>query len=131
MYNEDFKKIIKQYHDCGLRLTLDDFGSQYANLPLFAGAKFDGIKLDKSLITEVTTNPISRTLIKDIVQICDSYGIDCIAEGVESEEQIDTLLEIGCICGQGYYYDKPLPAEEFTNKYLHVTEDYNGQEEDI
>lgn len=131
MDNEDFKKIIKQYHDCGLRLTLDDFGSQYANLPLFAGAKFDGIKLDKSLITEVTTNPISRTLIKDIVQICDSYDIDCIAEGVESEEQIDTLLEIGCICGQGYYYDKPLPVEEFTNKYLHVTEDYNGQEESI
>lgn len=114
----DVRKIVDRLRSCGLRLALDDFGSQYANLPLFTTVEFDTVKLDRSLITELVGNPIDQMLIRDIVQICQARGTNCIAEGVESDEQIAALLDIGCRYAQGHYYDKPLPAEQFAEKYL-------------
>lgn len=113
-----FRGIVERFRSCGLQLSLDDFGSQYANLPLFTNVRFDTVKLDRSLITELVTNPINRALIRDIIQICQAYDMGCVAEGVETEEQADTLVEMGCCYAQGYYYDRPLPAEEFERKYL-------------
>ena len=116
--NTDLQQLVEQYHACGLRLSLDDFGSQYANLPLFTDVKFDTVKLDRSLINGVSTNPISHALVRDIIQICRNFHMDCVAEGVETEEQAAALLEMGCTCAQGFYYDKPMPVEEFEEKYL-------------
>lgn len=113
-----FQAIVERFHACGLRLGLDDFGSQYANLPLFTNVKFDTVKLDRSLIADVASNPINRTLVQDIVRICRTYGIDCVAEGVETQAQVDALLEMDCFHAQGFYYDRPLPAEVFEEKYL-------------
>ena len=119
--NADLQQIVERYHACGLRLSLDDFGSQYANLPLFTDVRFDTVKLDRSLINGISANPISHTLVRDIVQICRKFHMDCIAEGVETAEQVAALLEMGCTCAQGFYYDKPLPVEEFEQKYLRGT----------
>lgn len=119
--NADLQQIVERYHACGLRLSLDDFGSQYANLPLFTDVRFDTVKLDRSLINGISANPISHTLVRDIVQICRKFHMDCIAEGVETAEQVAALLEMGCTCAQGFYYDKPLPMEEFEQKYLRGT----------
>lgn len=116
--NTELKKIVEQFHACGLRLSLDDFGSQYANLPLFTSIRFDTVKLDRSLVTDIVCNPINRTLVEDIIRICQTYGMSCVAEGIETEGQITALLEMGCTCAQGFYYDRPLPAEEFERKYL-------------
>lgn len=116
--NAELQRIVEQFHSFGLRLSLDDFGSQYANLPLFTDVKFDTVKLDRSLITGATANPISRTLVRDIVWICKEFQMDCVAEGVETGEQAAALLEMGCTCVQGYFFDKPLPAAEFAGKYL-------------
>lgn len=114
----EFQTIVKRFHACGLRLSLDDFGSQYANLPLFTNVKFDTVKIDRSLIADVVTNPIGQTLVQDIVQICRTHHMNCVAEGVENQEQLDTLLNMGCPYAQGYYYDRPLPAQVFEEKYL-------------
>ena len=130
MDNAELQKIVAQYHACGLRLSLDDFGSQYANLPLFTSVKFDTVKLDRSLISEVVTNPISRTLVKDIIQICREFHMGCVAEGVETAEQASALLDMGCTCAQGFYYDKPLPMEEFEWKYLRPAEHAAREEQD-
>ena len=112
------KRIVDEYHRCGLRLALDDFGSRYANFPLFTDVKFDTVKLDRSLITGVVTNPISHTLVRDIVTICNNFDMRCVVEGVETEEQAASLLEIGCVYAQGFYYGRPVPVEEFEEKYL-------------
>ena len=69
--------------------------------------KFDTVKLDRSLISGIPANPISHTLVRDIVQICRNFHMDCIAEGVETAEQVAALLDMGCTCAQGFYYDKP------------------------
>lgn len=114
----EFQAIVERFHTCGLRLGLDDFGSQYANLPLFANVKFDTIKIDRSLIADVVENPIGQALVQDIVQICRTHHINCVAEGVENQGQLDTLRKMGCPCAQGYYYDQPLPAGVFEEKYL-------------
>ena len=114
----ELQRIVEEFRACGLHLSLDDFGSQYANLPLFTSVRFDTVKLDRSLISELVSNPVDRMLVRDIVRICHTYDMTCIAEGVENEEQIDALLEMGCIYAQGFYYDRPLPAETFEQKYL-------------
>ena len=113
-----FRAIVDRFHACGLRLGLDDFGSQYANLSLFTNVKFDTIKMDRSLIADVVHNPIAQTLVQDIVQICRTHHMTCVAEGVENRAQLDVLLKMGCPYAQGYYYDRPLPAQAFAEKYL-------------
>ena len=110
--------VVDQFRQCGLRFSLDDFGSKYANLSIFTNVKFDTVKLDRSLITELTGNPINQMLVRDIVRICKTYGMTCVAEGVESREQADALQKAGCLYAQGYYYDRPMPAEQFEGKYL-------------
>ena len=113
-----FRAIVDRFHACGLRLGLDDFGSQYANLSLFTNVKFDTIKMDRSLIADVVHNPIAQTLVQDIVQICRTHHMACVAEGVENRAQLDVLLKMGCPYAQGYYYDRPLSAQAFAEKYL-------------
>ncbi len=114
----EFREIVNRFRSCGLKISLDDFGSQYANLPLFTSVKFDTVKLDRGLIAELASNPINQMLIRDIVQISKACDMICIAEGVETQGQIAALLEAGCIYAQGYYYDSPLSAEQFMQKYL-------------
>ena len=111
-------RVVEQLRGCGLRLALDDFGSQYANLSLFANVRFDTVKLDRSLLTGLVDNPISRALVRDLVQICHTYGMRCVAEGVETREQSEALLQVGCVYAQGYLYDRPLPPEQFWQRYL-------------
>ena len=114
----ELQEIVERFRSCGLRISLDDFGSQYANIPLFTSVKFDTVKLDRSLIRELVDNPINRMLIRDIICICHACGMTCVAEGVESTDQISALTEMGCSYAQGFYYDRPLPAERFEQKYL-------------
>ena len=80
--------------------------------------RFDTVKLDRSLITGLVDNPISRALVRDLVQICHTYGMRCVADGVETREQSEALLQMGCVYAQGYLYDRPLPPEQFWQRYL-------------
>ena len=118
METADLQAVMEQFRQCGLRFSLDDFGSKYANLPIFTSVKFDTVKLDRSLITELASNPINRMLIRDIIQICQTCGMTCVAEGVETQEQIAALQEMGCSYAQGFFYDRPLPTDQFEQKYL-------------
>ncbi len=115
---EELRDIVDRFRACGFKISLDDFGSQYANLSLFTNVRFDAVKLDRSLITEVAENPVNQMLIQDIIRISRVCNMICVAEGVENQKQIDALLNAGCIYAQGYYYDRPMPAEEFEEKYL-------------
>lgn len=112
------REIVNHFHACGLRLSLDNFRSRCATLPMFTNIKFSTVKLDRNLIADMADNPINQTLIQDIIQICYACGMTCIAEGVETQDQAATLLKAGCFYGQGYYYDHPMPAKQFKEKYL-------------
>ena len=113
-----FREVAQKFREYGIRLSLDDFGSQYANLSLFASERFDTVKLDKSLVAGIFKTEVNRTLIRDIVNICRKYDMACVAEGVETREQVEALLEAGCNFAQGFYYDAPMQVMEFRLKYL-------------
>ncbi len=111
-------RIIENFRKFGMRFALDDFGSHYSNLSIFSHVRFDEIKLDRSMIKDLPENAISQAMVRDLVKICQDSGIVCVAEGVETEAQKAALLEAGCVYAQGYYYDAPLSAEAFEEKYL-------------
>ena len=111
-------QIMDNFRAFGLQFSLDDFGSRYANLSLFSNSKFSEVKLDRSLVSNLPGNEISGMMVENIVKICKNSGTDCIAEGVETEDQVSALLKAGCCYAQGYYYDRALSALAFEEKYL-------------
>lgn len=115
---ETLKEIGKQIEVGGYRLSLDDFGTQYSNLSIFSTLKLDVLKLDKSIINDIYTNSSVRIILEHLIMICKKIGIECVAEGIETEEQLQILKELKCDYGQGYLYNKPIEIKDFENKYF-------------
>ena len=109
-------KIVKS----GYRLSLDDFGASFSNLSILNTMQFDVLKLDKSIINNIVSADKSRIIIKKVLELCDELMIESIAEGVESEEQLEVLKAMGCMQAQGYLFNKPIPIKDFENKYLSI-----------
>lgn len=119
----NLQNVLAQLRQLGVRISLDDFGSQYANLSMFTRLHFDVVKLDRSLISQMAGNQVNCMLVRDIVNICRVCGMECLAEGVETKVQADALKEAGCNLVQGYLYDRPLPASQLEEKYLRAAID--------
>ncbi len=113
--------IIKHFSDAGFLVSLDDFGSGYSNLNSLVMADFDELKIDMKIIDGLHEDKKSKALTQVAITLCESLGnITSVAEGVENQLQHDTLCELGCKLGQGYYYAKPMPINEFTAKYMNI-----------
>ncbi len=111
--------LINEFNDAGFLVSLDDFGAGYSNLSIITKARFDEIKIDKTIIDTLQTNEKSKTLAKWAVDLCKSLpNVESVAEGIETEYQYNQLKEIGCDIGQGYYFAKPMSMQEFKNKYI-------------
>lgn len=107
----------------GFRLALDDFGSAYSSMAVLANVPFDAVKVDKSIINSIVTNRVSRSIVESTLKICKETGAGCIAEGVETAEQAQTLLGVGCSQAQGYFYNKPMDADTFSRICLKEEQD--------
>ncbi len=107
-----------EIYAAGYAISLDDFGTKYTNLSILADLDFSMLKLDKSLIGELGNHPTHKLILKNVVNMCNDLGIKVIAEGVETEQQENILREINCQMGQGYLYGKPMPVNEFYEKYI-------------
>ena len=116
--NSTLKRTMDHFRQLGLHFALDDFGSRYANFSMFVNVRFDTVKLDRSLTREMSYNPVCRSLVGNIARICRNQGIQCVAEGVETQAQVNVLLEEGCDMAQGFFYNCPIPMQEFWQKYL-------------
>lgn len=110
--NTSIKNIAKAFTDAGFILHMDDFGSGYSSLSTLNTMQFETWKLDKSLI-DFIGNYGGERLIVHVVQLAKELGIFVTAEGVETKEQTEFLIEIGCDSIQGYYYSKPVDSEKF------------------
>lgn len=107
-------KLMKQLTEEGFTISLDDFGSKYSNLSILTTLEFHEIKFDKSLVEELESNPKSRIVMKNAMQICRELPkTRSLAEGIAVREQMELLREYECDCGQGYYFAKPMKAEAF------------------
>lgn len=106
--------IINKFTEMGISLAIDDFGtgySEFGNLKLF---KVNKIKIDKTFIQDIEVNIDSRNIVINTIALAHRMNIDCLAEGVETLEQIKFLKENGCYIMQGFYFSKPLDTKDFT-----------------
>lgn len=94
----------------GARFALDDFGTGYANLHCLARLPFQIVKLDRSLVADLTARPRSATLLEEVLQMAGALNLELIAEGIETRRQRVTLLILGCALGQGFLLGRPRPG---------------------
>ena len=119
-YSEDSKHIIDTVHrlrSAGFRVEMDDFGTGYSSLNMLTSLPIDALKLDMQFIRTAFREGGDTGMIAIVIEIAEMLGVPVIAEGVETEEQMLALKEMGCDIAQGYYFSKPVPAEEF-EKFL-------------
>ncbi|MGN1381300.1 MAG: EAL domain-containing protein [Eubacterium sp.] len=135
---ENLKSLIYQFHDAGIEVWLDDFGSEYSSLNTLHNFRFDELKIDMEFIRNFDDK--SRKIIKSIVMMAETLGVHTLAEGVETKEQLEFLKSVGCGKIQGYYYGRPQPLEEcitqLTRRHLQfespeMTRLYHASEEVI
>ncbi len=99
----------------GCRLALDDFGTGYSSLLHLQSLPFDELKVDRSFVGSMTERRESRKIVSAVVGLGQSLGMETIAEGVETEEQAEMLLLLGCDMGQGWLFGRPVPAEQLSD----------------
>jgi EAL domain-containing protein (putative c-di-GMP-specific phosphodiesterase class I) len=98
----------------GVRIALDDFGTGYSSLNYLRLHPIHAVKIDRSFLEEVPVNPASATLAETIITMAHALGKEVVAEGVETEEQMQFLREHGCDIAQGFYLARPLPVAQIT-----------------
>ncbi len=92
---------------------MDDFGSGYSSLNILLETPFDVIKLDKKFIENMMVSGKGKLILEQVVSMSNKLDLGLLAEGVETQEQVELLQNIGCDQVQGYYYAKPMPEDEF------------------
>ena len=115
-YTEDSAQIVstvKQLREKGFRIEMDDFGTGYSSLNMISDLPIDALKLDMQFIRNAFRERKDTRLLEVIFHLAESLEVPTIAEGVETAEQMLTLKSMGCDIVQGYYFSRPLPANEF------------------
>ncbi len=115
-YTEDSAQIVstvKQLREKGFRIEMDDFGTGYSSLNMISDLPIDALKLDMQFIRNAFRERKDTRLLEVIFHLAESLEVSTIAEGVETAEQMLTLKSMGCDIVQGYYFSRPLPADEF------------------
>lgn len=115
--SDSLRNQFKTLQDSGIGFSLDDFGMGHNSLLQLQEGTFDEVKLDGQLVTQLLTNERSREIISGIIQMSHKLNFRVVAEYVETIELRNLLFELGCYIYQGYYYSKPLPVDEFIEKY--------------
>ena len=114
-------EMLNEIKAMGISLALDDFGTGYSSLSYLKRYPFDILKIDQSFVRDITTDPGDAAVCKTIIAIASKLGMKVVGEGVETDEQLNFLAKNGVDLIQGYYFSKPLNAEDFSN-YLKVAE---------
>jgi diguanylate cyclase (GGDEF)-like protein/PAS domain S-box-containing protein len=112
-YSDVVKNTMKTLQEMGVKMSLDDFGTGYSALSQLHHFQFDTLKIDQSFIRNVPTQKEDTVITESLIGLAHGLGLNVVAEGVESKEQLVYLQENGCDQIQGYIYSKPIPVEDF------------------
>jgi EAL domain-containing protein (putative c-di-GMP-specific phosphodiesterase class I) len=98
---------LNALHDLGVRLSLDDFGTGYSSLSMLDRYPLDTIKIDRSFVARLDSGERARRLFTAVVGVAQALGLQSVAEGVETREQLDTITDMGCDSAQGFFLSRP------------------------
>jgi diguanylate cyclase (GGDEF)-like protein/PAS domain S-box-containing protein len=110
--------LLKSLKDIGVSLSIDDFGTGYSSLAHLKRFPIDNLKIDMSFTREIAADPDTASIVTAIIAMAHTLNLKTIAEGIETQEQWKILRLLRCDMGQGYYFSKPLPAEEIERLFL-------------
>ena len=116
------KTILQELRNLGVRIALDDFGTGYSSLAYLRNFPLNQLKIDRSFISAILKEKGSLAIVNTIIQLADALSLETIAEGIESEKEVELLITCGCEDGQGFHFAKPMPANqlpEFVSLYPH------------
>jgi EAL domain-containing protein (putative c-di-GMP-specific phosphodiesterase class I) len=111
--NERVRETLQTFREMGITIAIDDFGTGYSALGYLKRFPIDVLKIDRSFIRDVMIDHDSTELVKAIIHMARSLNLELVAEGVETETHETFLRTHGCQLAQGYFYSKPVPAQEF------------------
>lgn len=111
-------KTLDRLHALGYEIEIDDFGSGYSSLGMLKDIHADILKIDMIFLQETKNATRSTTILKNIITMSKELGMPVITEGVETKEQVDFLMQVGCDMFQGYFFAKPMPVEHFEEQYI-------------
>ena len=106
---------LEKLHDLGFMVAIDDFGTGYSSLSYLKNFKVDKLKIDQSFIRDFVDDKSDKAIVEAIIKLSETFGMKAQAEGVETKEHLSLLKTMGCDLAQGYYYNKPMPLNEFLN----------------
>ena len=116
--NFDFmKEQVRRFQELGFHVWMDDFGSGYSSLDVLGNIRFDVIKFDMKFMQDFDKGEGNRIILTEMIKLAINLGLDTVCEGVEREDQLEFLQEVGCSKIQGYYFCKPIPEEEIWSRY--------------
>lgn len=105
----EYIEVLNQFRACGCKIAIDDFGTGYSSLSYLKRIPVDIIKIDRSFVRDITTDPTDAATVRAILQIAEAFGLETVAEGVETEAQLAFLKEHGCKYAQGYLFSQAVP----------------------
>lgn len=111
-YHDRALSVLQELSSMGLSLATDDFGTGYSSLSYLQTFPFERLKIDRSFIEQMMENERSRVIVKTILMLGENLGIQVVAEGIEREDQLSVLRELGCRYAQGYLFSPPVPAAQ-------------------
>jgi EAL domain-containing protein (putative c-di-GMP-specific phosphodiesterase class I) len=110
--------VIERMKQKGITISVDDFGTGYETFANMIYFEFNRIKIAKELVDNIAIHPNAGVIVGAIISMAKGMNLDIIAEGVEEETQLEVLTKLGCDQMQGFYFGKPVPADEFEKTWL-------------
>ena len=111
------KEQVERFQNLGFKVWMDDFGSGYSSLDVLQSIRFDLIKFDMRFMQRFDDGDESKIILTELMKMAIALGVDTLTEGVERQDQLEFLKEVGCTKAQGYYYTKPIPMEQVIERY--------------
>jgi EAL domain-containing protein (putative c-di-GMP-specific phosphodiesterase class I) len=107
--------VLAALRATGIGVSVDDFGTGNASIEYLARLPATEIKIDRSFITDILTDPRAQAIVRSTIDLARNLGLTVVAEGIETEAVLNHLIELGCDTGQGYFIARPQPAEQLTS----------------
>ncbi|MDO9336118.1 MAG: EAL domain-containing protein [Caulobacter sp.] len=124
---EHIERVLSGIRALGVRVALDDFGTGYSSLSYLDRYEIDTLKIDRSFVASMLTRPRTLAIVQNIVNLAHALGLDIVAEGVEQQDQLHMLAEMGCTTVQGYFLSRPMSVSDIE---IALAEQFASQESD-